>query len=150
MKQDTGMLTLERQLCFAVYSTAHAFNRAYKPLLDKLGLTYPQYLVMLILWEKNGQSVKDIGGRLALDSGTLSPLLKRMAKAGLITRSRDLNDERHVVITLTERGKTLQKEANDIVAPAIQKVAGCADEANELRQRLATLRTTLDKAAHSV
>lgn len=142
-----SILTLERQLCFAVYSTAHAFNRAYKPLLDQLGLTYPQYLVMMVLWEKNAQPVKDIGARLALDSGTLSPLLKRLAKAGLIARSRDLEDERHVVITLTERGKALQREAEKLVVPAIRNVVGCQEEAADLRQRLSTLRSTLDTTA---
>ena len=76
-------LRLDNQICFAVYSTAHAFNRVYKPLLDKLGLTYPQYLVMLVLWERDGVPVKDIGERLFLDSGTLTPLLKRLEAAEL-------------------------------------------------------------------
>src|SRR4030088_3699690 len=78
---------LGSMLCFAIYSTAHAFNRAYKPLLDKLGLTYPQYLVMLVLWERDGEPVKNIGERLFLDSGTLTPLLKRLEAAGLIKRT---------------------------------------------------------------
>src|SRR5262245_38497729 len=78
---DTGLL-LASQLCFAVYSTAHALNRVYKPLLDALGLTYPQYLVMLILWERDGLTVSEIGERLQLDSGTLTPLLKRLEGAG--------------------------------------------------------------------
>ena len=77
-------LRLDNQICFAVYSTAHAFNRVYKPLLDKLGLTYPQYLVMLVLWERDGVPVKDIGERLLLDSGTLTPLLKRLEAADLV------------------------------------------------------------------
>ena len=80
-------LLLGNQLCFAVYSTAHAFNRAYKPLLDRLGLTYPQYLVMLVLWERDGVPVKDIGERLLLDSGTLTPLLKRLEAAELVKRT---------------------------------------------------------------
>ena len=78
------LLRLDNQICFAVYSAAHAFNRVYKPLLDRLGLTYPQYLVMLVLWERDGIPVKDIGERLYLDSGTLTPLLKRLEQAGLI------------------------------------------------------------------
>src|SRR5438477_3559214 len=85
-------LLLGNQLCFAVYSTAHAFNRVYKPLLDSLGLTYPQYLVMLVLWERDGVPVKEIGDRLFLDSGTLTPLLKRLEAAGLIKRRRSKQD----------------------------------------------------------
>ena len=81
-------LLLGNQLCFAIYSTAHAFNRFYKPLLDRLGLTYPQYLVMLVLWEQDGMAVKEIGERLFLDSGTLTPLLKRLEAAGLVKRTR--------------------------------------------------------------
>lgn len=139
------LMKLDRQLCFAVYSTAHAFTRAYKPLLDKLGLTYPQYLVMLVLWEKNGLSVKDIGLHLGLDSGTLSPLLKRLEKSSLIVRKRDQNDERQVIVALTEQGKTMKAEAQSIVAPAIVKAVGCnGAEASELRERLNNLRATLD------
>src|ERR1700731_3933331 len=98
-------LMLDNQLCFAVYSTAHAFNRVYKPLLDRLGLTYPQYLVMLVLWERDDVPVKDIGERLFLDSGTLTPLLKRLEAAGLIRRTRSVDDERQVLIALTAPGQ---------------------------------------------
>src|ERR1700749_3113686 len=87
-------LKLDNQICFAIYSTAHAFNRVYKPLLDHLGLTYPQYLAMLVLWERDGVPVKDNGARLFLDSGTLTPLLKRLEKAQLIKRTRSSADER--------------------------------------------------------
>ena len=99
-----GALLLGNQLCFAVYSTAHAFNRVYKPLLDRLGLTYPQYLVMLVLWERDDIPVKEIGDKLLLDSGTLTPLLKRLEAAGLIKRIRSRQDERQVLISLTPRG----------------------------------------------
>ena len=88
-----------------MYSTAHAFNRVYKPLLDKLGLTYPQYLVMLVLWERDGVPVKDIGERLFLDSGTLTPLLKRLEAAELVRRTRSTEDERQVLIALTPRAR---------------------------------------------
>ena len=98
-------LRLDNQICFAVYSTAHAFNRVYKPLLDKLGLTYPQYLVMLVLWERDGVPVKDIGERLFLDSGTLTPLLKRLEAAELVKRTRSTEDERQVLIALTPQGR---------------------------------------------
>src|SRR5689334_24984473 len=87
-------LLLSNQLCFAVYSTAHAFNRFYKPLLERLGLTYPQYLVMMVLWAEDGMAVKEIGERLFLDSGTLTPLLKRMEAAGLISRTRPTEGDR--------------------------------------------------------
>lgn len=102
-------LLLGNQLCFAIYSTAHTFNRVYKPLLDKLGLTYPQYLVMLVLWERDDLPVKDIGERLFLDSGTLTPLLKRLEAAELIKRTRSTEDERQVMIALTSRGQSLRK-----------------------------------------
>ena len=98
------LLRLDNQICFAVYSAAHAFNRVYKPLLDRLGLTYPQYLVMLVLWERDGVPVKEIGERLFLDSGTLTPLLKRLEQAGLIKRTRSTEDERQVLIGLTVAG----------------------------------------------
>ena len=99
------LLRLDNQICFAVYSAAHAFNRVYKPLLDRLGLTYPQYLVMLSLWERDGVPLKDIGERLFLDSGTLTPLLKRLETAGLVKRTRSTEDERQVLIALTPQGR---------------------------------------------
>lgn len=104
-------LHLATQICFAVYSAAHAFNRIYKPLLDGLGLTYPQYLVLLLLWEEDGQTMKTIGQRLYLDSGTLTPLMKRLETAGFVSRSRDAQDERLMRITLTETGRTLRQKA---------------------------------------
>ena len=110
MSEDDN-LELSRQLCFAVYATAHAFNRFYKPLLEPLGLTYPQYLVMLVLWEQDGLTVKEIGQQLHLDSGTLSPLLKRLQAMGYVQRSRDLPDERQVRVALTERGRKIRAQA---------------------------------------
>ena len=106
-KQTVDPLLLGNQICFAVYSTAHAFNRAYKPLLDKLGLTYPQYLVMMVLWEHDGVPVKDIGEKLHLDSGTLTPLLKRLEAAELVRRTRSTEDERQVLIALSSWFDTL-------------------------------------------
>ncbi|WP_436002971.1 MarR family winged helix-turn-helix transcriptional regulator [Rhizobium sp. LjRoot30] len=139
-------LVLDRQLCFAVYATAHAFTRTYKPLLDPLGLTYPQYLVMLVLWEKGEVPVKAIGQSLDLDSGTLSPLLKRLEQAGLITRLRDVNDERQVLVRVTEKGLELKKQAADVLG-AIGKAIGCdIDEIDALRQRLHDLRAQLQSA----
>jgi MarR family transcriptional regulator, organic hydroperoxide resistance regulator len=111
---EADMLRLDQQLCFAAYSTAHAFNRLYRPLLEKLDLTYPQYLVMLVLWERDGLTVTQIGERLFLDSGTLTPLLKRLENAGRIARTRDPADERRVLITLTGDGQALRTEAQCI------------------------------------
>jgi DNA-binding MarR family transcriptional regulator len=134
---------LERQLCFAVYSTAHAFTRAYKPILDKVGLTYPQYLVMLVLWEKAALPVKSIGEQLDLDSGTLSPLLKRLEQNGLITRTRDPNDERQVIVSLTANGEAMRGEVDTIMA-AIGQSAGCTlEEMATIREMLQGLRANL-------
>ena len=132
-------LRLDNQLCFAVYSTAHAFNRVYKPLLDKLGLTYPQYLVMLVLWERDGVPVKDIGERLLLDSGTLTPLLKRLEAAELVRRTRSTEDERQVLIALTPKGEALREKAR-AVPQSIRSVSlhGRRTRGDEERDRRAT------------
>ena len=109
-----AMLRLDNQLCFALYSTSLAMTRLYKPLLEALGITYPQYLVLLVLWEQDGLSVSELGNRLFLDSGTLTPLLKRMQAAGLVTRQRALDDERRVHIALTESSNLLKTQAAQI------------------------------------
>ena len=113
-KQTVDPLLLGNQICFAVYSTAHAFNRVYKPLLDSLGLTYPQYLVMMVLWERDGVPVRDIGEKLFLDSGTLTPLLKRLEAAELVKRTRSTEDERQVLIALTPKGRALREQARAV------------------------------------
>jgi len=137
---------LENQLCFAVYSTAHAFTRAYKPILDKVGLTYPQYLVMLALWEKSEQPVKAIGEQLDLDSGTLSPLLKRLEQSGLVKRTRDSRDERQVIVSLTEKGRAMRSEIDTIMS-AIGQAAGCTlEEMKTIRGLLRGLRSNLTSA----
>ncbi|WP_395687535.1 MarR family winged helix-turn-helix transcriptional regulator [Caenimonas koreensis] len=110
-------LLLDNQLCFALYSASLAMTKLYKPLLDELGLTYPQYLAMLVLWEEDGLMVSALGQRLSLDSGTLTPLLKRLEAAGLIARIRDVEDERRVHISLTAAGRKLKSRA--------QKIPGC-------------------------
>lgn len=141
------LLTLSSQLCFAVYSTAHALNRAYKPLLDPLGLTYPQYLVMLVLWETDGVTVKEIGQQLRLDSGTLTPLLKRLQVAGLLHRQRDTTDERQVRIGLTDQGRALREKA-EAVPYGLLGATGCSpEEAAALRTLFVRLRDRLDKAS---
>src|SRR5215471_9309407 len=136
-------LRLDNQICFAVYSAAHAFNRVYKPLLDRLGLTYPQYLVMLVLWERDGVAVREIGERLFLDSGTLTPLLKRLEAAHLVRRSRSSEDERHVLIALTAQGHALREKARAVPA-AILSASGCSiGELSSLRKSLVALRDQL-------
>lgn len=143
MDSTRPALRLDNQICFAVYATAHAFNRAYKPLLEPLGLTYPQYLVMMVLWERNELLVKDIGHRLELDSGTLSPLLKRLEKSGLLERRRNHTDEREVFIRLTEDGRKLESDAQSIM-PEILRLTACGiDELSVLRDRLNMLRDNL-------
>jgi DNA-binding MarR family transcriptional regulator len=135
---------LEKQLCFAVYATAHAFTRAYKPILDKVGLTYPQYLVMLVLWEKAELPVKTIGEQLDLDSGTLSPLLKRLEQNGLIKRTRDSRDERQVIVSLTPKGQAMRGEVNAIMS-SIGEAIGCTlEEMAVMRDMLTRLRGNLN------
>jgi MarR family transcriptional regulator, organic hydroperoxide resistance regulator len=114
--RDGGLLRLDNQLCFAVYAAAQAFTATYKPLLEPLGLTYPQYLTMLVLWEEDGLTVSAIGERLGLDSGTLTPLLKRLEAAGFVNRTRGTADERQVLIALTPAGRSLKQKAKGIPA----------------------------------
>jgi len=104
-------LLLDRQVCFPLYAATNLLNRLYGPVLRKLRLTYPQYLVMLVLWEQEPQTVGSLGTRLYLDSGTLTPLLKRMEAVGFVTRERDPGDERRVIIALTETGRALREQA---------------------------------------
>jgi DNA-binding MarR family transcriptional regulator len=137
-------LALGQQLCFAVYSVAHAFNRTYKPLLDRFGLTYPQYIVLLALWQNDGITVKMLGEQLGLDSGTLSPLLKRLEAAGFVDRTRDKSDERQVLVSLTDKGQALKSEAFGILME-IGKATGCSrQEAGALRDALHDLTQHLD------
>jgi len=137
-------LALDSQLCFAVYAAAHAFGRTYRPLLERLGLTYPQYLVMLVLWERDGLTVKAIGERLGLDSGTLTPLLKRLAAAGVLTRTRDGDDERVVRITLTEAGRALRAGATGLPATIAGRLGLDPAGLKRLRREIDGLRAALD------
>lgn len=137
-------LLLQNQLCFALYAANNAFGRSYKPLLDPLGLTYPQYLVMLCLWERDGLKVGEIGARLFLETNTLTPLLKRLEAAGLLRRKRDSHDERQVRITLTAEGKALREKAR-IVPSQITGATGLeAGQAGALKDWLEWLREALD------
>ncbi len=137
-------LALDAQLCFALYATSMAMTKRYKPLLAPLGLTYPQYLVMLVLWEGDGIAVSQLGERLQLDSGTLTPLLKRLQAAGLLARQRDVGDERRVLLLLTPAGRALRSRAA-AVPVAIGKAVGCdLDELSRLTTRLHRLRRDID------
>jgi DNA-binding MarR family transcriptional regulator len=133
-------LLLDRQLCFALYSTSLAMTKLYKPLLAPLGLTYPQYLAMMVLWETDSIGVNELGARLFLDSGTLTPLLKRMQAAGWIERTRDSADERRVIVTLTPEGRALRRRAARVPLE-LAHAAGCGvDELVSLTARLQSLR----------
>ena len=140
---------LGRMLCFAIYSAGHAFTRVYKPLLDTLGLTYPQYLVLLVLWERDDVTVKEIGRRLFLDSGTLTPLLKRLEGAGWLRRARDPRDERQVRIGLTERGRELEAQAAPIMAKLVCALDQPVTQLLSLTDEVSRVRTALHANAGS-
>lgn len=136
-------LTLDNQLCFALYSTSLAMTKLYKPLLDALGLTYPQYLVMLVLWERDGLTVSALGERLYLDSGTLTPLLKRMEAAGWLVRQRSSDDERRVEVRLTEAGRTLKAQAASIPGCVVEATGCPIPDLMALTQQVQALRGRL-------
>ena len=138
------LLKLDNQICFAVYSATHAFNRVYKPLLDRLGLTYPQYLVMLVLWERDGVPLKDIGERLFLDSGTLTPLLKRLEAAQLVKRARSTEDERQVLIALTAQGQALREKARSVPTSILAASDCSVGELTAMKNEIVALRDRLN------
>jgi DNA-binding MarR family transcriptional regulator len=144
--QEEVKSRLGSMLCFTVYSTAHAFNRAYKPLLDALGLTYPQYLAMFALWERNNLSVKELGELLHLDSGTLTPLLKRLEAMGLVRRARDPDDERSVRISLTPAGIEMKCKETTVHEGLIGACGQSAEELKAITAQLIRLRERLDAA----
>ncbi|MEH0197061.1 MarR family transcriptional regulator [Caulobacter sp. CCNWLY153] len=133
------VLRLDRQLCFALYSAANRVTRLYRPLLDALGLTYPQYLAMLVLWEHSPRTVGEMGQALDLESSTLTPLLKRLESAGLIARSRDPDDERRVIISLTDAGDAMRDQALDVAEQFFCKLDTPLPELVDLRERLKRL-----------
>ena len=137
------MLQLDNQLCFALYSTSLAMTKLYKPLLDELGLTYPQYLAMLVLWEKDGLMVSELGERLCLDSGTLTPLLKRLEASGLVSRLRDVADERRVHITLSPAGRKLKALAAKIPGCILTASQCSISELTTLTKQVQALRERL-------
>ncbi|SDT03640.1 DNA-binding transcriptional regulator, MarR family [Pseudarthrobacter equi] len=137
---------LDRQVCFALYSASRAATAVYRPVLEELGLTYPQYLVMLVLWENEPRGVKDLGHELGLDSGTLSPLLKRLEALGLVERRRSGDDERRVAVHLTPAGKDLSSKAGAIPQRLADAAGLTAGELEQLRGTLAKLTAALHDA----
>jgi DNA-binding MarR family transcriptional regulator len=141
--KTTKTPVLDNQLCFALYSTGLAMNKVYRKLLRKLDLTYPQYLVMLVLWERDGVTVSEIGARLFLDSATLTPLLKRLEAAGLVARKRAAQDERQVVVSLTDAGRAMAADAA-AVQDGVMCAAACPpDDLLALKAQLELLRGKL-------
>ncbi|MDR0226803.1 MAG: MarR family transcriptional regulator [Burkholderiaceae bacterium] len=137
------LLKLDNQVCFALYSASLAMTKLYKPLLESMGLTYPQYLAMLVLWERDGLTVSELGDRLYLDSGTLTPLLKRLETMGLVARLRDAQDERRVRVTLTDKGLALRDEAENIPPCVLQKTQCTIPQLQALTAELSDLRERL-------
>ena len=129
-------VALDDQLCFALYAASRAVTARYRPMLEAIGLTYPQYLVMMLLWEEDNQTVGQLGTRLSLDSGTLSPLLKRLTTAGLVTRHRRVEDERSVAIALTDAGRALRDKADAISEEIICALDLDRDEFRDLKAKL--------------
>jgi MarR family transcriptional regulator, organic hydroperoxide resistance regulator len=143
MTEAEDPLVLDNQLCFALYSASLQMTKLYKPLLDKIGLTYPQYVTMLSLWETDGVTVGALGERLFLDSGTLTPLLKRLEAAGLVTRTRNAEDERQVLIRLTAKGRGLRQKAQCIPQEIGARGGLTVQEFLTLRKTLKKLRAAL-------
>ena len=143
MNPPASLLNLDRQLCFALYSSSLAMTKAYKPLLAELGITYPQYLVMLAMWQRSPQGVGELGERLSLDSGTLTPLAKRLEAMGLISRNRSEHDERNVKISLTAAGKRLRARAEPVPLCIMQLTGYQLPQLESLTRELKALRDQL-------
>jgi len=146
LNHSSQALLLDHQLCFAVYSASLTMTKAYKPLLSKLGLTYPQYLALLVLWEKDDRPVSELGERLFLDSGTLTPLLKRMEAAGWVQRQRSTEDERRVHVVLTPEGRALKAQAECIPGQMAGTLNCSTAQLASLTQELHGLRARLQAA----
>ncbi len=146
-RMEDELLRLDNQLCFTLYAGSRAVTKMYRPLLDRLELSYPQYLVMLVLWETDGLKVNDIGRRLQLDSGTLTPLLKRMESQGLVRRARSGEDERAVNITLTEKGRILKKKAVEVPKELLCRSGLSPEKFLSLKKTLADLIERMEKSS---
>ena len=145
-----GSLLLDDQLCFALYAASRAVTQLYRPPLEELGLTYPQYLVMLLLWERGEMTIGDLADTLQLDYGTLSPMLKRLASAGLLERRRAADDERVVRITLTDTGQKLKSKAQPVCQAVVDSYGLDAQQFRELRAELGALANSVNVASRSV
>lgn len=145
-KKLTPNVGLDDNLCFAVYSAGHAFNKIYKPLLDPLGLTYPQYLVMSVLWAKDDQTIGSLGEKLYLESNTLTPLVKRLEALGYVARSRDPDDERQVCVRLTKHGAALRAQARKIPACILEATGLSPEDLHRLQTELSCVRDTMLKS----
>jgi DNA-binding MarR family transcriptional regulator len=144
---DDGSLHLDNQLCFALYAASRLVTQAYQPHLERLGLTYAQYLVLLVLWERDGQTVSELGDRLLLDSGTLTPLLKRLQRGGLIARARRDCDERAVENRLTAAGRELRAQAAGVPLALMCDVGLAAEEAGETQEVVRRLLAKLQRVS---
>jgi DNA-binding MarR family transcriptional regulator len=140
-------LPLDAHLCFAIYSANIAINRAYRPVLERLGITYPQYLVLSALWELDGQAVGAIADRLSLESSTITPLVKRLESAGFLQRQRNPQDERQVIVTLTPKGKALQQESKCLAATLLERSGLPVEDLIKLNTQVSALRNALESSA---
>lgn len=145
-EQQYPQLYLDNQICFAVYSLSRQITQAYQPLLKPLGLTYPQYLVLLILWENDGLGLKDVAARLAQKPGALTPVIRRMEEQGLVVKARSPQDERLLEIRLTEAGRALRSQAEGVYSCILSQCQAPLQELSELKQRLDQLRANLSAA----
>lgn len=147
---EMDLLRLDMQVCFALYSASNRVTRLYRPLLEPLGLTYLQYVAMMLLWENSPQTLGALGDRLGLDSGTLTPLFKRMEKAGLVTRTRDPGDERRLIVALTEPGRALKARAAEVPAALFCQIPIPVQDMTALKESLDRLVCGLNVAAAKI
>ena len=131
---------LDQQLCFALYSASMAIGRAYKPMLDALGLTYPQYLVLHALWEQDGRTIGEIADRLGLESSTITPLVKRLESAGLLARARNPDDERQVLVSLTPRGRDIRDRCGCLGEELLARSGMTVEQLGKLNRKVQALR----------
>lgn len=141
--------TLDQHLCFALYSASMAVNRTYKPLLDRLRLTYPQYLVLNVLWEEDGRTVGAIADRLALESSTITPLVKRLEQAGLVARARNPKDERQVIVALSDAGRAMRAESRCLAEALITASDMTLDQLGRLNEQVRSFRNALANASEA-
>lgn len=150
MTASRPQVRLDDQLCFALYRASRALTARYRPMLEQLGVTYPQYLVLMALWEHDDQTVRQLSDRLDLDSGTMSPMLKRLGALGLVTRQRSTADERHVHVQLTEAGRALEGPAVRVSAAMLDLLALPASQFTDLKQQLDEISDRINPVSHSV